>query len=78
MIGKVLKYIRKRNNIKQQQISDIVGVVRNTISQYETETIQPTFDVIEKIANECGYKIYFESIDGTDKFESKDINRKDT
>ena len=78
MVVIVLKYMRKRNNIKQQQISDIVGVVRNTISQYETETIQPTFDVIEKIANECGYKIYFESIDGTDKFESKDINRKDT
>ena len=78
MIGKVLKDMRKRNNIKQQQISDIVGVVRNTISQYEMETSQPTFDVIEKIANECGYKIYFESIDGTDKFESKDINCKDT
>lgn len=52
-------------------------VARNTISRYETETIQPTFDIIEKIANECGYKIYFESLDGKDKFESKDISRKD-
>lgn len=77
MIGKVLKYMRKKRNFKQQQISEIVGVARNTISQYETETIQPTFDIIEKIANECGYKIYFESFDGTEKFESKDINRKD-
>ncbi|CCY46954.1 putative transcriptional regulator with C-terminal CBS domains [Firmicutes bacterium CAG:822] len=77
MIGKVLKYMRKKRNFKQQQISEIVGVARNTISQYETETIQPTFEIIEKIANECGYKIYFESFDGTEKFESKDINRKD-
>ena len=69
--------MRKKRNFKQQQISEIVGVARNTISQYETETIQPTFDIIEKIANECGYKIYFESFDGTEKFESKDINRKD-
>ena len=59
MIGNVLKYVRKKRNFKQQQISEIVGVARNTISQYETETIQPTFDIIEKIANECGYKIYF-------------------
>ncbi len=77
MIGKVLKYMRKKRNFKQQQISEIVGVARNTISQYETETIQPTFEIIEKIANECGYKIYFEIFDGTEKFESKDINRKD-
>lgn len=55
MIGNVLKYVRKKRNFKQQQISEIVGVARNTISQYETETIQPTFDIIEKIANECGY-----------------------
>ena len=77
MIGNVLKYVRKKRNFKQQQISEIVGVARNTISQYETETIQPTFDIIEKIANECGYKIYFESLDGKDKFESRDISRKD-
>ena len=69
--------MRKKKNIKQKDISDIIGVARNTVSQYETETIQPTFDIIEKIANECEYKIYFESFDGKEKFESKDITRKD-
>ncbi len=77
MIGNALKYMRKKKNIKQKTISEIIGVARNTVSQYETETIQPTFDIIEKIANECGFKIYFESFDGSDKFECKDINRKD-
>lgn len=77
MIGNVLKYMRKKGNYKQSEISKIVGVARNTVSQYETETIQPTFETIEKIANECGYKIYFESNDGKDRFQSKDINRKD-
>ena len=69
--------MRKKNNFKQQQIGETVGVARNTISQYETETIQPTFDIIEKIANKCGYKIYFVSFDEKEKFESKDVNRKD-
>ena len=62
MIGNVLKYMRKNNNMKQQQISEAIGVARNTVSQYETETIQPTFETIEKIANVCGYKIYFEKL----------------
>lgn len=52
-------------------------MARNTVSQYETETIQPTFEIIEKIANECGFKIYFESDDGKERFQSKDISRKD-
>lgn len=77
MIGKVLKYMRKSKNINQKQISEVVGVARNTISQYETETIQPTFDVIEKIANTCGYQIYFENKEKNEKFACKDIIRKD-
>ena len=77
MIGNVLRYMRRKNKYKQGQISRIVGVARNTISQYETETIQPTFDMIEKIAHNCGYKIYFESLDGKDRFQSKNISRKE-
>ena len=48
--------------MRQQQISEAIGVVRNTVSQYETETIQHTFETIEKIANVCGYKIYLENL----------------
>lgn len=77
MIGNVLKYMRKKRLYKQSEVSKIAGVARNTISQYETETIQPTFEIIEKIANECGYNIYFESNDGKERFQSKDISRKE-
>ena len=77
MIGKALKYMRKTKKMKQSEISKIISVARNTISQYETETIQPTFDTIEKIANECDYNIYFENKKTKDKFELKDLNRKD-
>lgn len=77
MIGNVLKYMRKRKKLNQKEISENVGVARNTISQYETETIQPTFDIIEKIAQICGYKIYFENTTNKEKFEAKDITRKD-
>ncbi len=77
MIGKTLKYMRKKSNMNQNDMSKIINVARNTVSQYETETIQPTFETIEKIAKACGYKIYFENEKVNEKFEVKDIIRKD-
>ena len=77
MIGKALKYMRKKNNLKQDHIAKILNVKSNTISQYETNNRQPTFDIIEKIANECGYSIYFINNKNNDKFKLNDLKRKD-
>ncbi|MDD3392159.1 MAG: hypothetical protein PHE54_01250 [Bacilli bacterium] len=56
-------------------ISKLVGYAKNTVSQYETETLNSDFYTIEKIANSCGYKTYFENSE--EKFEIIDLNRKD-
>lgn len=77
MIGKALKYMRVQKKLSQDDISKVVLVARNTISQYETETIQPTFSTIEKIADICGYDVYFVSRKTDEKFMAKDIVRKD-
>ena len=37
-----LKDIRKEKNISQQELADMVGVSRNTISSIETGQYQPT------------------------------------
>lgn len=37
-----LKEIRKEKNISQQELADMVGVSRNTISSIETGQYQPT------------------------------------
>lgn len=77
MIGKALKYMRSNAGFSQEQISKLIGFARNTISQYETQTLQAEFYTIEKIANECGYKIYFINEKTKDKFQIKDLERKD-
>lgn len=61
MIGLILKTMRKEAGLKQENVAEEIKVARNTLSQYETETIQPTFETIQKIAKSCGYSIYFEN-----------------
>ena len=75
MIGKILKYMRIKSNLRQSDLAKITNIPQNTISQYETGRIQPTFEIIEKIANKCGYDIEFTNND--DKIDSKTVERKE-
>ena len=77
MIGKILKTMRKSNNLSQEQVSKLIGYARNTVSQYETGTIEPDFKTIEKIANLCGYEIVFINKEQNLTLSSKDIDRKE-
>ena len=77
MIGKILKTMRRKNNLSQEQIGMLIGYARNTVSQYETETLQPDFATIEKIANECGYEILFYNKVLDETLTTKNINRKE-
>ena len=77
MIGKILKTMRRKNNLSQEQIGNKIGYAKNTISQYENETRQPDFATIEKIANECGYEISFYNQKLDDKLTTENIDRKE-
>ncbi len=75
MIGNTLKYMRKKKALKQDTLAKLVGISQQNLSRYEKEQRIISFELIEKIANTCGYKIYF--ISNNEKFESKDLIRKD-
>ncbi len=75
MIGKAIKYMRNNKKLNQEQLSKIIDVERTTLSGYETERRNINFETIEKIANNCGYKIYFDN--GKERFQVKDLERKD-
>ena len=77
MIGKILKTMRKSNNLSQEQVSKLIGYARNTVSQYETGTIEPDFKTIEKIANLCGYEIVFINKEQNLTLSSRDIDREE-
>lgn len=47
---KNLKALREKNNLTQQQMSDIFGIQRPTYSRYENGERQPDFDLLIAIS----------------------------
>lgn len=77
MIGTALKYMRKQKNYKQDDLAKKVNMSQQNLSRYEKEQRIVSFDIIEKIAEECDYNIFFENKKTGEKFTTKNINRKD-
>ncbi len=76
MIGKVIKYMRQKNNISQEKLSLLTNIGRSTISDYEREKTDINFENIERIAQICGYQVVFKSKDNKEEFSAKEIERK--
>lgn len=49
-IGKNIKNLRKANNMSTQELANIVGISRSQISKIETNSSNPSIDVLMKIA----------------------------
>ena len=77
MIGKVIKLMRKENNIKQTDLIKDLNIGQSTLSDYENEKISIDFETIEKIAKICNYSIYFKNNKTGKIFKTKDLERKD-
>lgn len=76
MIGKALKYMREKNNISQEKLSLMTNIGRSTISDYEREKTDISFENIERIAKICDYDIIFKNNKTKDEFKIRDLDRK--
>ncbi len=77
MIGKVLRTMRKKKGLTQNDIEKICKIGRASLSLYELEDRQPTFETIEKIANVCGYEIIFINSKTKDRLTTSNIDREE-
>lgn len=59
MIGIILKNIRKIRKLTQTQIGSKLNLAENTISNYETEYSNPTFETVNKFVDVCDFDIQF-------------------
>ena len=50
-LGSRLKYLRKLENITQQQLATALGIAKSTISMYENGQREPDFETLEAISD---------------------------
>lgn len=49
-LGKIIKQLRQKHNMTQEDLGKIIDKNRSTIAGYETEGKEPDYDTIKKIA----------------------------
>lgn len=49
--GTRLKYLRKQDNVTQQELASSLGISKSTISMYENGNREPDFETLESIAD---------------------------
>lgn len=55
--GKILRIERKAHNISQDKLAKAIGVTQAAISQYESDTCEPTISIAIKIADFYGISL---------------------
>lgn len=77
-INKILKTIRLKQKLRQEDIAKIIGIQSNTYSDWERGRTQKiAFDDIEKIASICSYEIVFRDKNTKEEITTKNIDRKE-
>ncbi len=77
-INKILKTIRKKKHLRQEDIAKEIGIQANTYSDWERgRTQRVSFEDIEKIAMLCDYEIIFKNVKDGDIISSQNIDRKE-
>lgn len=77
MIGKLIKFMRKYNNLTQKELADKLKIANCTLSHYEVESRSITFEDLLKIAEECDFKFILQNKKNNEQFEISDFIRKD-
>ncbi len=77
MISKILKTMRKKAKLSQKELAKMCNIANTTLSGYESNYREPTYETIEKIANLCNYDIIFQNRKTKEILTSKNIERKE-
>lgn len=57
MLGKNIKYYRIQKNYSQQELADLIGVQKMTISNYENEKREPDVEMVKAICKALGVSL---------------------
>lgn len=57
LLGKRIRYLRKRNNLSQEQFAELIGIDPNSVSRIECGVHYPSMDTLEKISEVLGVEL---------------------
>jgi len=77
MIGKMIRLMRNTNRLRQSDLAKRLNIAQTTLSGYETHYSNPDFDMIERIADICGFEIIFRNKETNQDYRTTDIVIKD-
>lgn len=77
MIHKIIKTMRLKSKLTQKELAQKCFIANTTLSGYESAYREPNFEMLEKIATNCGYKILFQNIKTNEILSTDNINRKE-
>lgn len=75
MIGLILRNVRKIRGLTQENIGKELHLAENTISNYETEYSNPTFDTIYTFLKVCDFDIEFIDKKTKKHYTVKDLSK---
>jgi len=50
LLGKRIRYVRKKNDLSQEQFAELIGIDPNSVSRIERGVHYPSLDTLEKIS----------------------------
>ena len=77
MIGRIIRFMRKRNHFSQKQLADYLQIANCTLSHYEVESRGVSFEDMVRIAEACNFTVKFVDNQTQEVFELNDMKRKD-
>ncbi len=78
MLGENIKNLRIIKGLNQVQLAQIVGVTKQSISNWENDNIQPSIDMLIKLADVFSVSTdYLLDREAERKLDSKNLNEKE-
>lgn len=75
MIGSNIKLLRNQKKISQEELGKVLGVTTSAVGQYETGVRNPSYSVLNKLADYFGVTVDY--LLGRKDFYSKDIRHEE-
>ena len=72
--SQIIKELRKKNNLTQQQLADIVGITATGVSYWESGNATPNTETLNKLSNYFGVTVNY-LLGIKDKIEEEDNSR---